>query len=136
MLPSIKRRQASMAALKAARKHMPANPAEHLSPGLIDSLYSNHIHHFVARGKIAEHVDGDFPPWSYILVVQCQDAVFVQRGCPPIALATGDIIEFRNDQRHRLEQHKDHHLLWMAIDSDERVDLRKLSSMFINMTRQ
>lgn len=93
------------------------------------------IHHGGAellgvRGKVAEHVDHEFPQWGYILVLRVGAASLVQRGMSPCALAVGDIVEFRADRRHRLVQGPRSALIWAPIDSAERMEPEDVRNRF------
>lgn len=79
---------------------------------------------FVARGKITEHIDEDFPEWSYIYVAEAGDACFLHvRGKEQLQLKAGMLVEFRGLTRHRLEQPRGSDMIWAPFDSKEAIDL-------------
>lgn len=77
-----------------------------------------------AHGRIAEHVDADFPPWSYLLVLTAPvGATLHLRGHEPLVLVPGMLVEFNSHIRHRLVQKPREDTIWCPLDPPERIEL-------------
>ncbi|MFZ3482046.1 hypothetical protein [Sphingomonas sp. 3-13AW] len=77
-----------------------------------------------AHGRIAEHIDDDFPPWSYLLILAAPSAATLHvRQHAPVVLTPGMLIEFNSHVRHRLVQRPREDAIWCPIDSKDRLNL-------------
>ncbi len=101
-------------------------------PGLIQVVTREGHDMLAARGRIAEHVDADFPQWSYLLIVETPvSATLCLRGHQPLALMPGLLVEFDAHLRHRLIQKRREDTLWCPIDSHDRLDLDEAHSRMV-----
>lgn len=85
-----------------------------------------------AHGRIPEHVDADFPPWCYLLMLEAPGSTLVLRGHAPLVLLPGMLVEFDAHVRHRLLQGPRQDTVWCPIDTPDRMEL---DDAFAAMTR-
>jgi len=85
-----------------------------------------------AHGRIREHVDADFPPWCYLMVLEAPKSTLVLRGHAPLTLVPGMLVEFDAHVRHRLLQGPREDTIWCPVDTPNRMEL---DDAFAEMTR-
>lgn len=74
-----------------------------------------------ALGEVHEHTDMEFPRWAYILVLRADRMpVLHVRGCEPLELETGMLVEFDAHAPHSLEQPDDSLFVWAPLDYKEK----------------
>jgi len=100
--------------------------------GTIQVVEHRRAQMLAAHGRIREHVDADFPPWCYLLILESPGSVLVLRGHEPLPLVPGMLVEFDAHVRHRLLQGPRQDTIWCPIDTPDRMDLDRA---FAEMTR-
>jgi hypothetical protein len=76
-----------------------------------------------ATANIGPHIDPDFPPWSYILVLRAADAILKTHGHEDLLLAPGMLVEFNAHRKHSLKQPTKNTAIWAPLDRLLRIDL-------------
>lgn len=92
---------------------------------ILDLTYLRHTQCWYVRGRVRPHVDNDFPPYSYLLILRCDDpeTALKQHGMDDLTLRCGMVVELNAHRRHSLTQAKASFLVWSPIESRRQLDM-------------
>jgi hypothetical protein len=75
------------------------------------------------KGSVAKHVDREFLPWSYVLILRAGDTVLKCDGHQALKLRPGMLVEFNSHRLHQLRQPNDDVLIWTPLDFEQPIDI-------------